>query len=477
MSFSVIARRFATTLLLLIAPVAHAALPVNFVYLRSIDPSVQQEIRYASNHNFVGLPIDGYEASACILTRDAALALSKVQTELKKSSLSLKVYDCYRPQKAVDHFIAWSKQKDKQEMKAEFYPRVNKEDFFKLGYVAEKSGHTRGSTIDLTIVPEGSAQTKYYTGEKLVACYAPRNQRFADNSIDMGTGYDCMDERAHADNKEINVQAYQHRQLLRSLMEQNGFIPYPSEWWHFTLKDEPYPHTYFDFNVSSDSPASLQNLQASLQLLMVLTDDWNANSGFMQRYQRKSLQQNWQAIGKPIQVVVGEHGLALGVDMQDSHIKGPIKKEGDLRTPMGIYKIGPAFGFAAQADQTIKMPYMPLTTSTFCVDDIKSNYYNQIIDQTKLKSDWNSGEQMRTVPVYKIGAVINYNHDQPVYGAGSCIFLHIWQNSTTGTAGCVAMDETKLKEVLMWLDKTKKPALAIFTKKYEAQIAITHVVT
>lgn len=243
---------FAIMLLLSMTSWAHANLPQNFVYLKNIGPSIQQEMRYASSHNFIGQPVNGYTASECILTRNAALALSKVQTELKKSSLSLKVYDCYRPQKAVDNFIVWSKQKNKQEMKAEFYPRVNKADFFKLGYVAEKSGHTRGSTMDLTIVPEASTQTNYHVGDKLVACYAPRNQRFADNSIDMGTGYDCMDERAHADNKEINAQAYQHRQLLRSLMEQNGFVPYQEEWWHFTFKDEPYPNTYFDFNVQSD---------------------------------------------------------------------------------------------------------------------------------------------------------------------------------------------------------------------------------
>ncbi len=230
--------------------IAFAELPEGFVYLKYIDASIQQDMRYATRHNFVGHPIDGYFAAECILTKSAAVALSQVQKELKASSLSLKVYDCYRPLQAVSEFIAWSQLPDQQQMKVEFYPRVDKADFFKLGYVAEKSGHTRGSTVDLTIVSIPVRQTAVYSGQKpLVACFAPFLARFQDGSIDMGTGFDCMDEFAHNDNTDVSVVAQMNRQLLKKLMEKHGFLPYEKEWWHFTLKNEPYLNTYFNFPV------------------------------------------------------------------------------------------------------------------------------------------------------------------------------------------------------------------------------------
>lgn len=245
---------FYLTLIFVSTTITATNLPENFVYLHSVDPTIIQEIRYDTNHNFIGRPIRGYHAEQCILTRPTALALHQVQQQLLPKNLSLKVFDCYRPQIAVNDFIIWSKQPQLQQMKAEFYPRVDKKDFFKLGYVAAKSGHTRGSTVDLTIVklPLQSVQT-YQVGEKLVSCLAPYSERFKDGGIDMGTGYDCMDKLAHGDNLNINEQAYENRQMLRALMQEYGFVPYPDEWWHFTLKDEPYPHTYFNFAVISSS--------------------------------------------------------------------------------------------------------------------------------------------------------------------------------------------------------------------------------
>lgn len=227
-----------------------ADLPPGFVYLKEIDPTIVQDIRYATNHNFIGRPVKGYEAGECILTRSAALALARVQKELRESRLSLKVYDCYRPQMAVDEFIAWSRQPNDQLTKTEFYPRVNKADVFKLGYVAEKSGHSRGSTVDLTIMPVGSESAIYLPGQPLVSCTAPYTQRFQDGGIDMGTGYDCLDELSHNDNLDIGAVAYYHRLLLKTMMEKQGFSDYEHEWWHFTLKNEPYPNHYFNFPVA-----------------------------------------------------------------------------------------------------------------------------------------------------------------------------------------------------------------------------------
>ncbi len=226
-------------------------LPDDFVYLSNIDPSIQQDIRYARSHNFIGRPIKGYETSECILTRPAALALKNIQTQLRKENLSLKVYDCYRPQMAVNDFIAWSKLSSAQQMKAEFYPRVDKKDFFTLGYVAEKSGHSRGSTMDLTIIPLSSHSEAYRPGQKLTACYANYQHRYHDNSIDMGTGFDCMDEMAHPDNLVVGQIAIANRTKLRTLMVKQGFDPYDKEWWHFTLHHEPYPTTYFNCPIVS----------------------------------------------------------------------------------------------------------------------------------------------------------------------------------------------------------------------------------
>jgi zinc D-Ala-D-Ala dipeptidase len=226
------------------------ALPPGFVYLQNVDASILRDMRYAGKHNFIGRRIHGYEKPQCILTKEAALALSAVQKELQQSSLSLKVYDCYRPTDAVADFSAWTKLPNQQEMKTEFYPDTNKQDLFKRGYIAEQSGHSRGSTIDLTIVPiPNRPQPNYRPGQTLVSCKAPYLQRYRDNSIDMGTGYDCLDPSAEATTKDINLVAQQNRTLLREIMTKHGFTPYDTEWWHFTLKDEPHPKEYFNFPV------------------------------------------------------------------------------------------------------------------------------------------------------------------------------------------------------------------------------------
>jgi len=243
------------SILSLLATAARAApLPTGFVYLSQVDPSIVQELRYTGFHNFIGRPIKGYAAGAgCIVTRAAAQALKAVQDELRPLALSLKVYDCYRPQQAVNDFVAWSKQPDDQKMKTEFYPRVNKAEVFQRGYIAEKSGHSRGSTLDLTLVPlPVPPQELYHPGQKLVACYKPYYLRFPDNSINMGSGYDCLDEVAHVDYQGLTPQARNNRALLSQHMMKHGFKSYSKEWWHFTLAKEPYPQTYFNFPVTPD---------------------------------------------------------------------------------------------------------------------------------------------------------------------------------------------------------------------------------
>ncbi len=224
--------------------------PAAFVLLKDIAPDIVQDIRYAGAHNFVGRRIAGYEAAQCILTRQATRALVQVQAELKKSRLSLKVYDGYRPQMSVDDFEAWSLQPELQEMKAEFYPRIDKKDFFKLGYVAKKSSHSRGSTVDLTIIPLPVQPQSDRLNRRPVPCIAPASKRLTENSLDFGTAFDCMDERSHHDHLEVGIVAQHNRKMLRALMEKYGFEAYQKEWWHYTLKNEPFPETYFNFPVT-----------------------------------------------------------------------------------------------------------------------------------------------------------------------------------------------------------------------------------
>ncbi|MEV1024528.1 M15 family metallopeptidase [Streptomyces sp. NPDC050264] len=228
--------------------------PEDFVALRDMDPTIIQEMRYYTEHDFVGAPVDGYKKPMCIVTRPAAKALHKAQVTLLKRGYSLKVYDCYRPQRAVDHFVRWAKDLDDQKMKAEFYPRVDKTRLFADGYIAEKSGHSRGSTVDLTLVKLPARPTRpYVPGERLAACYGPKADRFPDNSVDMGTGFDCFDTLAHTDDPRIQDVQRTNRDLLRDTLSGQGFVNLPEEWWHFTYKPELFPDTYFDFPVSRRS--------------------------------------------------------------------------------------------------------------------------------------------------------------------------------------------------------------------------------
>ncbi|MGW8456907.1 M15 family metallopeptidase [Streptomyces niveus] len=231
--------------------VSEPTAPDEFVALRTVAPTIIQEIRYVTPHNFVGEPVDGYEQPLCILTRPAARALQRAQWKLLRQGYSLKVYDCYRPQRAVDHFVRWAKDLQDERMKPEFYPQVDKSRLFSDGYIAEKSGHSRGSTVDLTIVKLPAKPTRpYVPGEKLVPCYAPQGERFRDNSVDMGTGYDCFDTLSHTDDPRIQGERRANRQLLKSTLAGVGFTNLPEEWWHFTHKPELFPDTYFDFPVS-----------------------------------------------------------------------------------------------------------------------------------------------------------------------------------------------------------------------------------
>lgn len=232
---------------------ADTAAPPGFVALRDVDPTILQDIRYFTAHNFTGDPVEGYLVPMCILTRPAAEALAQTQQEFIERGYTLKVYDCYRPQRAVDDFVAWAEDINDRRMMAEFYPRVDKSVLFDDGYIAQRSGHSRGSTVDLTLVALPAVTTApSMPGEPLVDCTAPQSFRFADNSIDMGTGFDCFDPLAHTMNPLIDGDEHKNRLMLTEGLARQGFVNYDKEWWHFTYQPEPYPDTFFDFPIAFD---------------------------------------------------------------------------------------------------------------------------------------------------------------------------------------------------------------------------------
>lgn len=222
-------------------------LPPDFVYLRLVAPGIEQDIRYAGAHNFTGAPVPGYDAAECVLTRPTAEALLAAQTELNVFGLGLKVYDCYRPTRAVQHFAAWAIDGKIGPMAQEFFPNTPKSMLHARGYIAHRSGHSRGSTIDVTLVPYPAvAQAPFLPGQPLVPCTAPVSKRYADNSLDMGTGFDCLDGAAHTQCASISTCGRRNRLLLRQVMRRYGLINYAKEWWHYTYFNEPYRAQTFD---------------------------------------------------------------------------------------------------------------------------------------------------------------------------------------------------------------------------------------
>lgn len=206
-------------------PMPVAAQQAGLVDVRSQVPDAVMDIRYATSHNFVGAPVEGYGAPRCWLHRPAAEALAKVADELRGEGLRLQIFDCYRPARSVAHFMRWAQDLDDQRTKPEFYPRLEKNTLVP-DYIAERSGHSRAATIDLT----------------LARCDANDHCE----ALDMGTPFDRFDVRANTDNPDVTATEHAHRELLRNAMQRHGFANYPMEWWHYTFKPEPTPDTYFD---------------------------------------------------------------------------------------------------------------------------------------------------------------------------------------------------------------------------------------
>lgn len=200
----------------------------DFVNISDVAGDVVLELRYYSTYNFIGDRIDGYLEPIALLTKEAAAALKAASSEAVRNGYRIKIYDAYRPQRAVEHFVRWAKDLNDTRMKSIFYPEVSKENLFLEGYIAEHSGHSRGSTVDITLF------------DMAKGCEA-----------DMGGYFDYFGEISHSDYKELDEKQYNNRMLLRRIMVNCGFTPLREEWWHFTLEDEPFRDTYFDFAISS----------------------------------------------------------------------------------------------------------------------------------------------------------------------------------------------------------------------------------
>lgn len=203
-------------------------IPEGFIYVRDIIPDIILEMRYCSNRNFTGNVVDGYVKPEAILTLQAAKSLKEVQDDLRKYNLSLKIFDAYRPQQAVDCFVRWVNSPEDQTTKAIYYPNEAKENLFKSGYISAKSPHSRGSTVDLTIVSIDKRGKK------------PKE-------LDMGSPFDYFGKESWRNYPDLTHQQKVNRLLLKTIMEKHDFESYPYEWWHFTLKNEPFSNTYFNF--------------------------------------------------------------------------------------------------------------------------------------------------------------------------------------------------------------------------------------
>ena len=226
----------AAALLAISAPASAQALPDDFVFLRDIDPGIQQDIRYAGVNNFVGRKLSGYDAAECVVKRSVGQALARVQQELKPQNLSLKMLDCYRPARASRDMVAWAQDGNETPAQKRYNPSFNKADLFRLGYIAERSGHSTGAAVDLTLVDlRVVASAPFDAGKTYGNCIAPEAQRAPEASVDMGTGYDCSDAKAHTASRAITASQRRWRDILVTSMRKQGFVNYTKEWWHFSM--------------------------------------------------------------------------------------------------------------------------------------------------------------------------------------------------------------------------------------------------
>ncbi len=404
----------------------------DFVLLSDVVPDAIQEIRYYSTYNFVGDRIAGYEEPVALLTKEAAVALKGASDELVEKGYRLKIFDAYRPQMAVTNFMNWALDPSDVRMKQYFYPELDKSVLFPQGYIAEHSGHSRGSTLDLTLFD--------MTTEK---------------EVDMGGTFDYFGELSHPDFKGITEQQYANRMLLRDVMMRHGFKPLEEEWWHFTLKDEPFKDTYFTFPVTTKSVVSSAN-----------THQANASTTTMLGESPKWISKLPQSKTSSQMLVVAAYDTTVAwVSLNEKGSDGKWKtimtspgfigknglgktKEGDGKTPVGTYGFNAAFGIAK--DPGCSIPYIQVGDDQYWSGDVNPGMqYNKMVnikDYPNLDKE-NSEHIIEYTRQYQYCLNISYNADG-VPGLGSAIFLHCMGPSKPYTGGCVAVPEDQMKIIM-----------------------------
>ncbi|MCL2684717.1 MAG: hypothetical protein FWE55_05685 [Synergistaceae bacterium] len=393
-----------------------------FVQVTDVIPDAALNIKYYDGDNFVGERIDSYKAPVAILTIEAASALKHAARSLATQGYGLKIFDGYRPKTAVAHFVRWGGDLGDVKTKRDFYPDVAKSDLFRKGYIASRSGHSRGSAVDLTVVHLAS-------GEEL----------------DMGSPFDFFGEISHPGSSLVTREQSANRNILSEAMIRAGFKPVNTEWWHFSLAKEPYPDKYFDFPVDHPTTADERTaayLNAAADGADKVITAVPGKTGAVVRAYLK-IQDTWSLRFE----TAGFFGR--------SGIKGD-KREGDGATPKGVYTFGRAFGVADDPGSTL--PYTKVTDNDVWVDDPASSHYNRWAEGNSPSRDWKSAERLANYgTAYKYALSINYNTAPVAPGAGSAIFLHC----STGhpTAGCVSVPESAMIFFLVFIDEYTKIAI------------------
>lgn len=396
----------------------------DFVLLSDVVPDAIQEIRYYSTYNFVGDRIAGYEEPVALITKEAAAALKGASDELVAKGYRLKIYDAYRPQMAVTNFMNWALDPNDVRMKQYFYPELDKSVLFPQGYIAEHSGHSRGSTVDLTLFDMNT-----------------------EKEVDMGGTFDYFGELSHPDYKGITEQQYANRMLLRDVMVRHGFKPLEEEWWHFTLKNEPYKDTYFTFPVSTksvvsnataatttvlgDSPKWITQLpQAKTSSQMLVVAAYEKTTAWVS-LNEKGTDGKWRTI-VTTPGYIGKNGLGK-------------TKEGDAKTPVGTYGFNAAFGIAP--DPGCQIPYIRVGNEQYWSGDPNPGMqYNKMVninDYPNLDKE-NSEHIIEYTRQYQYCLNISYNAEGTP-GLGSAIFLHCTGPYKPYTGGCVAVPQEQMK--------------------------------
>jgi len=404
------------------APPAQPAglLAPDLVDLAALDATLRLDIRYAGKDNFLGAPV--YAEARAFLQRPVAAAVARVNRALRAKGYALRIHDAYRPWWVTKVF--WEATEPA-----------------KRAYVANPakgSVHNRGCAVDLSLV------------------------RLADGTeVEMPSAYDDFSPKAHPAYPGGSEAARRHRDLLRAAMEAEGFSVDKEEWWHY---DHPLGARYPVLNLAFDAigrPAP--ELARAGQVLLVTTADWNASAGTLQRFERTS-DGVLAKVGPPMAVWVGKQGMAWRSDegAPPPAVEGPVKREGDGRSPAGILAFGDLWGYAEGAPAGVRLPYRRATDCDRCVDDPDHPDYNRLLRLPSAQAPvtWRSAEQLLLdTEHYRHMVVIHYNDARPRPGAGSCIFLHVAVPPGLATAGCTALTVGDLLDLLRWLDPARQPLL------------------